>query len=393
MFEIAHYLGAPDNILFIIANELWPCMQNQTGDSAEKKAYKEQVRYLARPFLCSPKHLLHYLQINRVASNFLKDLIHNNNKVQLSFVIIRFLSQNINDHGWYTHNNTDWYMGYQFCSLEGIEELITYLNANDRYKHIDLSGHMLETFSCDMVENIVGLNLSGNQIEQLTGAQLKYTKGYLPSINLDNNPISRIDESFFQRIYRERTIRVTNSECYISLKNNLLTAKQKKKAKQKFYEATHTLPERYITQDRLSNFTIAGGILAGTAASLYTGYTLATYMPTLPKYISEATSALAGGMLGIIGSNDKFSLSLLSWNTLAGCTTAYLIAHKLLEKAPRLAKVIPGIEAGVLGAVAGACGGAAIERVATNKLARLTHPHLKANHWNNWYGCYWNIEL
>lgn len=394
LFEVAHYLGAPDNILFILANEAWPTMQEQKTDSPEIKEHKKALRFKARPHLCSPKHFLMFAR--SVTSGV---TLPDTNKITLSFDILKYFYSH-NNHGWFKHETTDWCVAYPFRSLDGIDELLTYLNANnDMSKDIDLSGHMLETFSCDMVRSINKLDLSGNQIKKLTGIQLQYNKEeILPSINLDNNPISKIDESFFQKIYRERSIRTTTSYCHISLKNNLLTAKQKKKAQQKFYAATHTLPERYITQERWDNITIAGGGLVGTATALYGCYKLANYAPNALKYISKGTAAILGGAIASLreltrqGHNN--SVRWFLFDIAAGAATSYLAMNKIIEKMPGSAKILPMIGAGTLGAGTGFVGGALIGKVATNKLAQLTHLQLNLQYDSHkWMGHYWNIEL
>lgn len=386
--QLAHHLRAPDNILFILSNKLWPEMQEGKNDSPEAKDHKKHMRLLARPHLCTPKHFLMYLRTLEVAAT-----VVDRNNINFSFQNLKnFCSRPVNRDGWCKYNNTDWYIVYPFCSLDGIKELLTYLGANGGSpKDINLSGHMLETFSCDMVEWLSKLYLSGNQIKQLSGAQLKYNTRLPYHLILDNNPISKIDESFFQKIKLARNTRGFSSS--LSFKNNLLTAKQKKKALQKFYEATHTLPERYVNQRTFERISTYGGGLAGAAASLYGCYKLANYAPNLMKYISKGTSAILGGALASLREMQRppYNSALwLMWDVATGSAISYMATHKILEKIPGASKVIPMTLTGLAGVGTGAFGAQVIGDKVTKKLAKLTHPKLETDQWS---GRFWEIEL
>lgn len=392
MFEIAHYLGAPDNILFIIANELWPRMQDQTDDSAENKSYKKHVRQLARPHLASPKHLLNYLRINPAASNFFRDLHarDSNQKIQLSFTIIRLLSQLEED--WYTYNDSDWYMGYQFCSLDGIKELLAHLGA--RARSIDLSGHMLETFSSDIIEWMKTLDLSNNNIRQLTATNLE-RKNHLPDeIILNNNPINLIDESFFEEMRKSRATEY--NFCKISIKNCNLSNKQKEEIRKKFYKATTTIPQRYLHSELFRMVFEGGGSLVGTAASLYACYKLNDYAPKCAKGISLTTAAILGGAIGC--ARESFfhkrdtSAPWLIFDAITGAALSSIAAYKILEKKPQLAKAIPMAYAGIVGAITGWAFGGGIGNRTANALHKLTHPEIEWKN-ENWTRGTYTIDL
>lgn len=399
-FEIAHYLGAPDNILYILANELWSYIQEDAKDSESTKTYKKSLRHLARPHLSSPKHFLRYLQSKPANyTGILKtqfmggNLLNPQGGIQLDFDSLKIFTQTLRDTGWYTFDNTDWYIRYPFCSLDGIKELLAHLRVDTNYRtSINLSRHKLETFTCDMLADIGILNLSYNNIRKLTGACLAVTnKNYIESlpykIILESNPIESIDESFFEALRKKRASSYNN--CEIILQNTNLTDAQKEDARKKFYKATRTVPQRYLNSRIFGNAFVYGGCLAGLAAALYAGNKLADYAPKVAKGISVATSTIAGGIVGALREmyvhrRDE-SIPWLAVDMIGSGTISYFGAHKILEKKPVLAKVLPMAGAGAIGALAGYFAGWQLGTITANGLAKISHPEIswENQHWSN----------
>jgi hypothetical protein len=394
-FEIAHYLGAPDNILYIMANELWPYIQEQPNDTEPTKQYKKNVRHLARPHLASPKHFLHFLQTkpanytDNFKTHFMKgNLLDTQGGIQLDFDSLKVFYTTLRDTGWYTHDNSDWYIKYPFCLLDGIKELLIHFEMDPNYSHsINLSRHKLETFSCDMLPKIGTLNLSYNSIRKLTGSCLAVAnKNYIQSlpsrIILESNPIESIDDSFFEIIRKNRGTAYNTTE--ISLQNSNLTAAQKEDVRKKFYKATHTVPQRYLNSRMFGNAFVYGGCLAGIAGALYASNKLADYAPKVAKGISVATSTIAGGIVGALREmyvhrRDE-SIPWLAVDMIGSGTISYFGAHKILEKKPVLAKVLPMAFTSLTGSLAGYFAGWKVGTITANGLAKISHPEIS---WKN----------
>lgn len=396
IFETAHYLGAPDNILYMLANELWPSMQDNSNNNELNKEYKKHVRSLARSHLSSPKHFLRYLQSKPANyASILKtqfmggNLMDPQSGIQLDFDSLKIFMQTLRDTGWYTHNNADWYIQYPFCSLDGLIDLLKYLDMkSDSFlrQSLNLSNHSIENFSCDFIEYIDILNLSNNNIQKLTGNQLKRKCALPAKLILTNNPINTIEESFFEALRKERATKYNS--CEISLENNKLTAAQKEEVRKKFYKATNTVPQRYFNCEMFGNAFVYGGCLAGIAGALYACNKLADYAPQFTKSLSVG---LATGIGGIIGASREFlrgpshSGKWLLFDVAAGATGAYFGAHKIFEKQPALAKVLPMAFAGLTGSVTGYFAGWQAGTITANGLAKLSHPEIswKNQNWAN----------
>lgn len=387
-FELANYLEAPGNILYIVANELWPLMQDKPNDAPHIKKYKECLRGVARPHLACPNNLLHYLQsIPASTVKQFKDAL-NQSELNFSFGAIK---QNLQNHGWYQDNEQNWYKVYPFCSLDGITEMLTYLKIDTdswRLQSFNLSNHFIETFSCDFSASIETLNLSNNNVKKLTGKQLHKREGsWLPrKIILTNNPINTLEESFFEALRKART--TSSNSCEISLENNTLSNAQKEEIRKKFYKATHTIPERYLNRSLFEKAFLYGGALAGIGAGLYAGNKLGNYAPNLMKNISVSASVAIGIIAGACREayfhHGNESAPWFFFDVTAGATGAYFGSKKLFNYKPQATKVVPMAITGIAGALTGALVAKGTGNIVANGLARISHPKTPfSNTWSN----------
>lgn len=265
-FELANYTLAPRNILYLIANELWPLMQDQGNDTSDAKVYKKYIRQLAKPHFASPKHLAEHRKTHTF--NYQYFLLNNKN-----------LSTNgiqLKNNGWYQDEKNQWYKVYPYCTLDGIG---------------DLYGKTLE------------LKVNNQRLTTLTGDEFKNIhKGpeYPTTINLDNNPITHIDESFFQELAKKRAEGI---EIDISLQNSHLTSAQKEEYQKKFNTATHTLPQRYLSHFKFKSLAIGGSFIGTTLAIDY----LSHKNPELLNTTSKVALAGAGTFIGTIVPTSKLA--------------------------------------------------------------------------------------
>lgn len=400
-FEVAHYLGAPDNILYILANELWPCMQDHEKDAQAKKNYKKYLRSLARPYLSNPRYLLRYLKskpeqlVNAFRTSLIKEYEQQLYKtLDISFDSLRTYLEAMHDHGWYTHNNDNWYMVYPFCTLDGIIELFEYLRIDDRQLSLSLRGHKLETFSCDLLERIETLDVSSNNIQKLIGDQFKYKEHIPLHIILDQNPISSVDESFFDAL---RKARVRNYwRCSISLPHNNLSNAQKADVTKKFYKATNTIPDRYLNQSIFEQTFKRSGALVGGISSALATYYLSHKIPNTMRAISMASCITLGAAVGslreIMGHG---SAPWLLGDMITGGAASYFGANKLFNKFSWLTKAIPMALAALPGGFVGMLAGSQVSRITANCIAKLSHPQISWRDHDNkaWRGGTYTIEL
>jgi hypothetical protein len=242
------------------------------------------------------------------------------------------------------------------------------------------------------------LNLSYNNIRKLTGSCLTIAnKNYiqpLPSrIILKSNPIESIDDSFFEMIRKNRSC--SYNTCAIELQNNKLTAGQEKEAHQKFYKATHTIPQRYFNPKMSAVAFLCGGSLAGLAAGIYVGNKLADYTPQFTKGLSVG---LATGLGGIIGASRELlkapshSGKWMLCDAAIGATGAYFGAHKILNKNLNLAKILPLAITGLTGSIAGYFAGYQGGNLTYNALAKISHPEISWKN-ENWAMGHYTLEL
>lgn len=260
-FELADYLTAPNNILYLIANELWPLMQDQKDDTESISIYKKSIRRLAQPHFSSPKHRAAYSLAHCFSYKF--HLINSSN---------HDANNQLKNGGWYQDNNNQWYKIYPYCTLDGIDDLY-----GSTCTKLNLSGHRLATLTGDILKNIRKTEYR-NPIE----------------INFDNNPISCIDESFFKELAKKRSEGI---DVDISLQNTRLTPAQKTAVNQKFHNATTTLPQRYISEFKY-NWLARG---AGCLGAVFATYYLSQKSPALISGTSVISSGIMGAALGGLG--------------------------------------------------------------------------------------------
>lgn len=387
-FELAHYLEAPVNILYIVANELWPLMQETQNDAPHIKKYKEYLKEVARPHLACPHNLLRYLR--SIPASMAKQFKDNANQSEINFSFDA-IKKNLQNNGWYQDNEQNWYKIYPFYSLNGLAELLTYLEIdtdNWRLRSFNLSNHFIETFTCDFAGSIETLNLSNNKIKKLTGNQLlKREGGRLPrGLILTNNPINTVDESFFEALRKART--TGYNSCEISLENNLFSDTQKQEVRKKFYTATHTIPERYLNRDIFEKAFLYGGALAGIGAGLYAGNKLGNYAPNLVKNISVtscvALGIIAGACREMYSHRRDESVPWFFFDVLAGAAGSYFGSKKLFNYKPQATKVIPMVITGMAGALTGGLVAKGTGNILANGLARISHPKIPSvNTWSN----------
>lgn len=392
LFEIAHYLGAPDNILYLLANEMWPLMQEEANDSQERKEYKKYLRPLARPYLASPKHFLNYLKENPYLVERLNP--QGTHTFNLSYTNLKGI---IGENCWYSHNDTDWYIDYPFRSLDGISELLTLLKVSeDRSWNLHLTHHQLETFSCDMIKSIDTINLSYNNIKQLSHVNLKYSSKLPRAIILDNNPISSIDDSFFAALTDARSIR--NGNFTISLVNNNLSNALKTQIETKFNKATTPLPQRYLNKYKFDDTFLFSNMILGGLGSVLAAYYFSQKAPHVAKGICLASSVAIGGAIAtsreLVKSSHEQSKTLMLTDSVLGASISYLAADYLYNKSPWAIKAIPFAISGITGAVLGFISGGLQAHTIATGLSKLTHPKIPWREnlaWNN--GSTYTIKL
>lgn len=289
-FEAANYLGAPDNILYLLSNELWPLMQEQKNDNEQAKNYKKYIRQLAKSHFACPRHLHNYLKAHPKIKDAFDDYHEDSLKHdEDSFIILSWdklekFYQKLPDGGWYTYEDSQWLIKYPFGSLDGIKELcssLPYRYNNNLSINLMLQKHRLESFSCDLLSYIETLDLSDNNIKEVTGQQIKYTNRPPRRIILNGNPINSIQDSFFEALRNVRSGWLINmydanrknyqddSGCCISLERTALTTDQKKIIAKKFTHATKTLPEQYLNKTAFEVGVSLAGALVGGIVSYY----------------------------------------------------------------------------------------------------------------------------
>ncbi|CAN5207006.1 hypothetical protein BH09DEP1_BH09DEP1_4790 [soil metagenome] len=304
LFELADFLAAPEKVLFVLANEMWPLMQDEAILSKSQNDYKKHLRKLAEPYVSCPDYLLTYLKSNEI--EIAKTKIINSNShgtqtnIDLSHKACKKITPAIN------LANNAYLKKYRFITLRGLDKLIEFLRKDNNvdFQQIDLSNHNLETFSTKQLVHLarsrpLGICLNYNKINQLSSKELDITsQSDLPYwINLRSNPIQSIDDSFFEAIrnLRSQPTLLWGGDCMhnFTLKNTALTPEKQKEYAKKFYYATHTLPERIASKNLYENIGIwgcgaIGGILAARMAS---------------SYFEDKTIvlALASGFFGVMG--------------------------------------------------------------------------------------------
>lgn len=345
LFECAHFLGAPHNTMYLIANELWPLMQEQANDTAPIKEYKKSIRLLAKPHFACPIQLSEFIKAQ-------PDVYDSYNPSPYTPFYRGDLSSGallrLPNRGWYQDKNNQWYKIYPFCTLDGFENFIP------SNTPINLTGHRIER----LVSNILEDNSQNGHINV--------------TINLDNNPITCIDESFFQALSKRRAL---GHEITISLLNTHLTAQQKKEYKKKFDRATQTLPQRYTSNFKFQSLAI-GASFIGTALAI-------EYFSHKAPNLINNTSVISSGILGLIGGGiisgavtQNHGIGIIGGLVSGICGTGACIES--LEKIPRRCTIPTHILAASLGAWAAST----IADHAALALAKRSHPDITRGDWN-----------
>lgn len=257
LFELATYLAAPEKILFVLANRLWPEMQHDPLLSEFQNAYKKDLRTRAEPYLACPEHLLTFIKKNDIDRyTFIKK--HANLDYELKIDLSYNKIQNLGNS---SSNDTavDTYLTqYKFCTLRGLTQLIDYLSPdkkNRAFHKINLSSHYLEMFSIKELRDLTFLGhlkiiLDNNNITKLSSHEID-SLGTSYTLHLNNNPIQSIDNNFFEAIRKARSQNLLlyggNNSYRFILKNTALSSQKRNEYKKKFYEATHTIPERFAS--------------------------------------------------------------------------------------------------------------------------------------------------
>lgn len=391
-FEIAHICGAPENILYILANELWLHMQDKENDAKDRKDYKASIRELARPYLSSPKYFLNYLKSKPILEAFRKNHIYDitpdtrildeslKRIIDLSFGEILNFSNYLHDEGWYRHNNCNWQVKYPFHTLEGIYELIEYLQVDQNKDwSIRLRNHNLETFTCDMVKSLNCIDLTGNKIIHLHAGQLKYQNHLPQTIILNSNRIESINDNWYKAFYYLRCRQ--DSSCLINLENNRLTNAQKKDVQEKFNKAVETLPEQKFKKTKFENSCMYTGAILGAITPTIALHYACNGTSNLLKGISSSVATIigvtTGGIFGynvtrILPARAIFSLSAA---VVAGISCP-LLTLRLFKNHPELIKKISLGAAALAGTTIGSFFGYIQSSKIAYALAKLSHPHM-----------------
>lgn len=239
LLETAHILGlAQQKCIRHFAYRLWPLVQkngpNPLGLSDEQKGY---VRVIARPHMPCPTDLLSYLQKNDI------DAFYNRHSgiLNLSAMLCYAVG--------YPH---------KFGTLAGLEQLMRYLDVQGgNLQEIILDGHMLDTFSLYDIQRAIynlmtyhvggelrRLSMRNNYINELSEHQINTYDLPTGKLDLSNNLIGSVSDRVFQAINRHRARHRVRYEFTFCLERNQLSEDQKKVLQKKFYNATHTIPER-----------------------------------------------------------------------------------------------------------------------------------------------------
>lgn len=250
ILETAHILGLEDQTCARhLAYRLWPLVQ-KSGPNPMDLSYakKRYVHDLARIYMPCPATMLEYLKDNE------------NSKI-VSDNLSRLLMQVFNyspviDLSYETCCRTGYV--HKFGNLNGLKELIAYIfkmrhGRHDRFDlyNIIFDGHMLDSFSLKQINesvNLRKLSLRRNLLTELSERQID-TPDLPQELDFSMNPITYVADGMFQAINRYRARHRIRFEFMLSLEYSSLSAKQKSEIQSKFYNATHTIPERW-TIDR-----------------------------------------------------------------------------------------------------------------------------------------------
>lgn len=309
LFELATYLAAPEKVLFVLANRLWPEIQHDPVLSEFQNAYKKDLRTRAEPYLACPEHLLLFLNKNNISPNVIivkhRDLDYVV-KANLSFDNILNIS-NLNSHD----TLSDTYLTqYKFCTLRGLSQLIEYLSPdkkNHAFHRINLSNHNLKTFSIKELQstckcsNHQDIILDNNNISKLSSHEIDSLEASY-TLHLNNNPIEFIDNNFFEAMRKARSQNLLlyggNARFRFILKNTALSFQKRKEYQKKFYEVTHTIPERFASPNIFQHGSFwLPAVLSGYLAATQSHKLFDNYGP-IKHLAATGAGFFAGGIAG-----------------------------------------------------------------------------------------------
>lgn len=354
LFECAKYLAAPDNILYLIANELWPLMQEQADDTPFLKQYKENIKKLAASHLASPLQLSEYIKaystdLSNNVYNILPACFSDFFRGNLSAHALSTLKNN----GWYQDSNKNWYRVYPFCTLDGLQTF-AFSPRGPWISSLNLSSHRIE-------------KVSHNALVDLTEYQNNNKVNV--NINLDANPITCIDESFFQELAKRRA---NGHEVMVSFLGTRLTAQQKEEYKKKFVKATQTLPQKYISNFKCKSLSIGTALISSVAAIAY----LAHKKPQLATILSQVSLAGLGVLLGA-KCGESLPGIIIKGGLVGGVGLFVAVVWKEANNPEPI--TLPLYAAGLSGAGVGASYLADYTALA---LAKRSHPDIKPGEWS-----------
>lgn len=315
-------------LLYILANRVWPHIQDHKPSGLQKTVKEKlELRQRAKPFLHSPAHVLEFLQTKQgldLKKYFVKTVYfeRSNNPyhyiLDLSYAACASLAKAYPIPGKECIANLE----YPFGSLEGIGDLITYVNngASDYLEELSVSGHAFREFNLThfrkshCLKNYFSqINLADNYIPALAGDQLEMVQNCyehsisitdLPGdlhIDLSRNPIAGIDEKVYRVV---RSWRAKDLKRTLLLQNNALTEEQKDEIRYKWYLATHTIPER-ICMSKLMSGGINVAMLAAAIGFFF-------YIPADPLIMTPLATCFGGAAFNGAGDYAMFALARIS---------------------------------------------------------------------------------
>lgn len=230
--------------------------------------------------------------------------------------------------------------------MRGLTELIDYLSPdkkNHAFHQINLSNHNLETFSIKELQstfkssNHPDIILDNNNIKKLTTQEIDSLEGSF-TLHLKNNPIKLIENSFFEAMRKERSQNLLlyggNTSYRFILKNTALSPQKRREYQKKFYEATHTIPERFTSPNIFWHASfwlpaVLGGYLASQSNKFFQNYDAFRHLAAIgmgfcaggiagnyasgyviSKIAQKTHPEISNFNMGIIQGSERFTLEL-----------------------------------------------------------------------------------
>lgn len=247
LLETANVLGLPNQACARhLAARLWPVIQQNGSNPLNlTDAEKQSARAIARPYAPCPAHMLEYLKENK-----------DNKRAQIAALHMSDMRGGLNLSSTLCYNTG---YTYKFGTLAGLEDLVRHLvHKSFILEDLNLDGHMLDTFSLWRIQSMKcnefvnyfrtglrKLSIRKNCMSELSEYQLDCH--HLPTelLDLSDNPICMVTDGAFKAINGHRSKFRIRYDFQLCLTSNLLNATQKKELQNKFYDATHTIPERW----------------------------------------------------------------------------------------------------------------------------------------------------